>query len=109
MTDAKSELYELSRIGAIGTKNSGRGKFDKGDGLLLGDSGEPVFTCDVKEYGTSYALSESNLIKISSDAVKNHTQPLLQCVIGAEEPRQRFVVISERMFLELWELYKKEV
>lgn len=107
MPDSKSELYELSRIGAVPTKNSGRGKFDKGDGLLLGDSGEPVFTSDVKEYSKSYALSEQNLIKITTDARKNLTQPLIQLVIGEVEPRQRWIVITEKMFIELWEEYKK--
>lgn len=109
MPDDKSEKYELSRIGAAPTKNSGRGKFHKGDGILSGDSGESVFTVDVKEYNKSYALSLASLAKISTDAKQNQTQPMLQIVLGDEEPRVRWVAMTEAMFLELWEAYKKTV
>lgn len=106
MPDDKSEQYELSRIGAIPTKNSGRGAFSKGDGILEIDD-EPVFTVDVKEYEKSYPMSLANLAKVSTDARKNQTQPLLQLVIGKDEPRQRWIAITENMFIELWEVYKE--
>jgi len=109
MATDKTEKYELSRIGAQPVKNSGRGDHKKGDGVLFTDSGEAIYTCDVKEYSSSYALSISNISKISTDARINRTEPLLQVVLGKEEPRIRWVAITETMFLEMWELYKKEV
>lgn len=109
MATDKTERYELSRIGATPTKNSGRGAHHKGDGILTGDSGEDVYTVDVKEYANSYSLSRVNLAKISTDARKNKTQPLLQVTLGTEEPRVRWIAIPEDMFMEMWEEYKKTV
>ncbi|ASZ74920.1 Holliday junction resolvase [Rhodococcus phage Trina] len=107
MPDDKSEAYELSRLGAVPTKNSGRGAFNKGDGILYDSNDEKIFTVDVKEYTNSYALSIKNIAKVSTDAVKNGTEPLLHVVLGSEEPRLRWVAIPESMFLLLWEAYNK--
>lgn len=108
MADQKSELYELQRLEAIPVKNSGRGKFQKGDGIICSPSGEPVFTVDIKEANKSFTLSESVWAKVSTDAKKNQTVPLLKPVLGAEEPKQRLVIISEDMFLELFEAWSEK-
>lgn len=108
MPDDKSEAYELSRLGAVPTKNSGRGAFNKGDGILYDSSGEPVYTCDVKEYKIGYSLSLKNIAKVTTDAMKNGNSPLLHVVLGEEEPRVRWVAIEEAMFLDMWEEYKKK-
>lgn len=105
MPDDKTEAYELKRINATPTKNSGRGKFNKGDGILS-IKDEPIFTCDVKEYKKSFAVSEENWAKISLDAQKNgNTRPLFKLALGDTEPRTRVVVIDEDMFNMLIEAY----
>lgn len=104
MADDKSEKYELERIGATPTKNSGRGVHQKGDGIIS-VKGDPMFTVDVKEYGKSFAVSEKTWGKISADALKNSTKPLFKLVIGTEEPKTRVVVMSEEMFNLLMETY----
>ena len=110
MATDKTERYELSRLGASPVKNSGRGKIQKGDGILYGDSGEAMYTCDVKEYSNSYALSEKNLAKVTADARTNGlTYPMLHVVLGEDEPRTRWVAIPEVAFLEMWEVFKKTI
>lgn len=112
MADAKSELYELGRLGATPVRNSGRG-FWKGDGLLLfndDDADSKFFTVDVKEYRASFGLSKTVWTKIQTDAKFNKTNPMLKVVIGDEKDeksRVRMVVISEEVFLDMWESYKE--
>lgn len=109
MPSSKTEKTELLSIGATPTRNSGRGKTDKGDGILSTDAGQRVYTVDVKEYGKSYPFSYTNLLKIQTDAHTNKTQPLLHLVIGPEEPRLRWVAVTETMFMEMWEAYKEKL
>ena len=108
MPSDKTERYELSRLGATPVKNSGRGKTQKGDGILYkGD--EKFFTVDVKEYAKSYSLSEDNLAKITADARVNElSYPMLHVVLGKEEPRTRWVAIPESAFMILWERYLED-
>lgn len=94
-----SELSELKRIGAIPTKNSGRGKHEKGDGRL-----DDIFTVDVKEYEKSFGLSQQTWGKICTDAITNRNEPALKVVIGGTA---RMMVVSETMFLEMYSAYKK--
>lgn len=114
MATQKSELLELSRMGITPVHNSGRGSV-KGDGMLRADPDDKdsaVFTVDVKEYLKSYGLSKANWLKIQSDAKANgSTQPMLKVVLGEpDDPdRVRTVVISEKMFMEMWEVYKEHV
>lgn len=102
MADAKSELYELSRIGATPQKNSGRGKFAKGDGVL-----DP-FCVDVKESLKSFTLSRAVWAKITGDARQSGLlSPALKVVLGDEnEAKMRMMIIDESMFLEMYEAYK---
>src|SRR5687768_11581376 len=99
-----SEEYELSRIDAQPTKNSGRGKFQKGDGIISIND-EALLTVDVKEYGKGYRITPDNWAKLASDAQANRTDPCLFLVLGEEEPKTRVVAISEAMFNQLMEVY----
>lgn len=105
MADAKSELYELKRLEAVPTKNSGRGKFEKGDGIIYSPFGDPLITVDVKESNKSFGLSESVWVKTTTDAKKNNTEPSLAVVLGEAEPKTRLVVISEVLFKEMKEAW----
>lgn len=95
-----SEAGEAKRIGATLTKNSGRGQHNKGDCILDG-----VFTIDIKEYEKSFGLSQTVWAKICSDANANRTEPALKIVLGN---RARMMVISETMFLELYDAWKRQ-
>jgi hypothetical protein len=50
-------------------------------------------------------LSEAVWVKVTTDAKKNNTEPLLKPVIGEEEPKTRLVVMTEVMFLEMYEAW----
>lgn len=108
MADAQSEIYELKRVGAVPVKNSGRGKFDKGDGIIYSPNGDPLFTVDVKEAGKSFGLSESACLKLNSDAVKNNTYGMFKVVIGNEEPKMRMMVVSEAIFKEMYDAWQEK-
>lgn len=110
MADAKSELYEIERLGATPVRNSGRG-FHKGDAILRTDEDDPetgYFTVDVKEYATSFGVSINTWTKIQTDAKANQTEPMLKICLGDDEDtRIRVVAISEKVFLDMWEVYVK--
>lgn len=106
MATDKTEKYEISRVGAVPVKNSGRGQHHKGDGIIfLGD--EAFITTDVKEYGKGYRLTPENWGKIDMDARINRTDPMLQITLGEENPKLRLIVITEDMFMELLRVYKE--
>jgi hypothetical protein len=102
-----SELYELNRLGALPTKNSGRGRFDKADGIIYLGS-EPMLSVDVKEYAESYGVSVKSWAKITTDAKQNRSEPMLHLALGDSEPKTRVVCISEQMFLEFMECYREK-
>lgn len=105
MADAKSELYELNRLGAVPQKNSGRGKHDKGDGIL-----DDIWMVDVKEYAKSFGLSLGVWAKTCTDAFRaGSKEPLLKIVLGEENKRVRLVVISESMFQDMKAAYLREM
>lgn len=96
-----SELEELKRLGAVPQPNSGRGKSNKGDGIL-----DDRYIVDVKEYGKSFGLSKSAWAKICTDASMSGKEPMLLVVLGDEgAPRTRLIVISDEEFKELKEGY----
>ncbi len=97
-----SEESELKRIGATPQKNSGRGKFAKGDGILGN------FLVDVKEYNKVYQLSRSNWAKVQTDATQaGNLDPLLKVTLRDDDMIAsvpiRLIVISESAFIELQE------
>lgn len=104
MADKKSELNELRRINAEPTKNSGRGKLNKGDGVIGG-----LATVDVKEYKESFGLSKKMVAKLNLDSQTNGTRyGMFFVVLGEDEPRQRFACLPEAMYNELIEAYEEK-
>jgi hypothetical protein len=100
MATANSEKREIARFGGKPQKNSGRGKFNKGDAVL------GPFTVDVKEYKKSYSLSRENWAKICTDAAKNGNEPVLMLAIGDGAETVRIWAVGDQMFksmLEAWE------
>lgn len=100
MADSVTEKKEIKRFGGTPQKNSGRGKFNKGD-AVLGN-----FTVDVKEYSKSYSISRANWAKICTDAAKNGNEPALMLALGEGAATVRVWVIGDDMFKEMqsaWE------
>lgn len=92
-----SEAQELKRFGAVPQPNSGRGKNNKGDGILDGK-----WIVDVKEASKSFTLNKSVWAKVCTDASKSNKEPLLLAVFGEEgKPRTRLVIMSADEFEEL--------
>lgn len=91
-----SERGEISRLkGAKATKNSGRGKIEKGDSFW------GRFTVDVKEYKNSYSVSRDSWAKICSDSMVNKgTDPMLLVVLDGQT---RLAVIELAVLEELLE------
>lgn len=97
-----SEKAELKRMGAKATKNSGRGDYQKGDGLL------DIFTVDVKEYSKGYRVDKTTWAKICGDAYRNNrSEPLLALVIG-EDVKTRVAVVSMDVIEDYIRLRKAE-
>lgn len=95
-----SERGEIGRLkNARATKNSGRGRIQKGDAFY------DRFTVDVKEYKNSYSLSRDNWAKICTDAMKNRTDPMLLVVLDGQT---RLAVIELGVLEELLEAYNEQ-
>ena len=74
-----SEAAELKRFGARPQPNSGRGKHNKGDGIL-----DNKYIVDVKESGKTFGLSKKVWAKVCTDAAQSNMEPLLLVVLGEE-------------------------
>ena len=111
MATDKTEQYELSRVDAIPCHNSGRGKFQKADGIIHPDETSQdwpngFITVDVKESDTMFGVSLKAWAKLNTDGKANRTPYSMFFVsLGKEEPKERMAVISERHFKELMEVY----
>jgi len=83
-----SERGEVKRDGAKAQKNSGRGKYQKGDAQWHN------FVIDYKEYGTSYTINQSSWAKICTDTFKvsRDMHPALKLIIGKEKKTRLAVV-----------------
>lgn len=92
-----SEKSEARRDGARLQKNSGRGKYQKGD-AVLGD-----FLLDYKEYKKSFSISQDSWAKVCTDAIKMGKHPALKLIIGEGNQKVRVAVIEWTMFEELIE------
>lgn len=104
LADAKSELAEIKRLGAVPQKNSGRGKHDKGDAVL-----DDIWMVDVKEYKESFGLSKSVWAKTCTDAHRaGGKEPMLSVTLGEGTTRVRLVVISQEMFLDMKTAYLQD-
>jgi len=99
MPDAKTELYEIKRMGAVAQKNSGRGKHDKGDAIL-----DEKWMVDVKEYAKTFGISMEVWAKTCTDAFRaGGYEPMLKVVLGTGNNRVRLVVHTEDDFLAMKE------
>ena len=95
-----SEASEAKRTGAKLQKNSGRGKFSKGDATL------GPFVVDFKEYSKSFSITPIVWGKVTADAWSQKKHPALNLIIGKGEKTTRVWVIGEAMFqqmLDAWE------
>lgn len=90
-----SERSEAKRDGAKQHKNSGRGKYQKGDSTWNG------FVVDYKEYSKSISISEEIWAKICTDTFKvsRSAHPLLKLILG-EGPRKTRLAVIEWSLLE---------
>lgn len=104
MADKQSELRELKRFDATPQKNSGRGKHDKGDGIVDG-----TFMIDVKEYEKSFSITQDVWAKTCTDAYRaGGLEPMLGVVLGSGNNKVRLVVISKTMFEDMKAAYLRE-
>ena len=85
-----SEASEIKRDGAKAQKNSGRGKYQKGDAIL-----EP-FLVDYKEASKSFNLNKDVWSKICTDTFKvsRDLYPCLKIIIGEGNDKVRLAVIE---------------
>lgn len=90
-----AEEIEIKRDGARAQKNSGRGKYQKGDAVL------PPFLVDYKESARSFNLNKDVWSKICTDTfrVSRELHPCLKVIIGEGNEKVRLAVI-EWAFLE---------
>lgn len=87
MADKKTELIEVKRMGGKPQKNSGRGKFQKGDATVS------IFCVDIKEYTSSFSVSKKVWAKICTDAQRSgNYEPALKLILGQEHPVRLWVV-----------------
>lgn len=92
-----SEAAELKRLGAVPQPNSGRGKHNKGDGIL-----DDRWIVDVKEASKSFTLNTNVWGKVCTDAAQSNKEPLLLAVFGdMGKPRTRLIIMSADEFEEL--------
>ena len=85
-----SEKSEIKRDNAKAQKNSGRGKYQKGDAIL------GPFLLDYKEASKSFALNKDVWAKICTDTFKvsRDLHPCLKIIIGEGNDKVRLAVIE---------------
>lgn len=99
-----SERAEIKRDGARAQKNSGRGKFQKGDAIW------PPFLVDYKETAKSVSVNKDMWAKICTDTFKvnRDLHPVLKLIIGEDNEKVRLAVIEWSMLEELVKQYSNE-
>lgn len=92
-----SERSEAKRDGAKLQKNSGRGKYQKGDSTWNG------FVVDYKEYSKSISISQEIWAKICTDTFKvsRSAHPLLKLILGTGSKKTRLAVIEWSLLEDL--------
>jgi hypothetical protein len=85
-----SERAEIKRDGAKAQKNSGRGKYAKGD-AILGN-----FLVDYKEATESFDLNKKVWAKICTDTFKvsRELQPCLKVIMGKDNEKVRLGIVE---------------
>ena len=97
-----SERSEIKRDGAKAQKNSGRGKYQKGDAKWN------KFLVDYKESKVSFTLNKDVWAKICTDTFKvsREMHPALKLIIG-EESKVRLGIIEWTLLEELIEFWEE--
>lgn len=97
-----SERGEAKRDGAKQQKNSGRGKYQKGDAKWHN------FVVDYKETGSSVNLNKDMWAKICTDTFKvdRNMHPVLKIIMG-EESKVRLGVVEWAILEELVEFWEE--
>jgi hypothetical protein len=97
-----SERSEIKRDGAKAQKNSGRGKYQKGDAQWN------KFLVDYKESKVSFTLNKEVWAKICTDTFKvsREMHPALKLIIG-EESKVRLGIIEWTLLEELIEFWEE--
>lgn len=95
-----SERGEARRDGARLQKNSGRGKYSKGDARWK------FFLLDYKEYAKSFSVSIKEWAKVCSDAARTSRgdeqySPAIKVVLGGDDGKVRLGVVEWAMLEEL--------
>lgn len=99
-----SEANESKMDGAVLQKNSGRGKYRKGDAVI-----DDFLLVDYKEYKKSFGINKAVWAKVSTDAVLQGYEPSMKLVIGEEgEPKTRLWLIGDSLMKEFLE-YRRQV
>lgn len=99
-----SEKNEIKRDNAIGQKNSGRGKYQKGDAKWHN------FVVDYKESAKSVSINKEMWGKICTDSfrVDSRRNPALKLIIGEGSQKVRLAVIEWDILAELVECYERD-
>jgi hypothetical protein len=97
-----TERGEAKRDGAKTQKNSGRGKYQKGDAKWYN------FLVDYKETKSSFNINKSVWSKICTDTFKvdRNLHPVLKIIIG-EDSKTRLALIEWSLLEDLMERLKK--
>lgn len=96
-----TEKAEIARDGARAQKNSGRGKWQKGDARLH------PFVYDIKEYAKSFSVSRGVWSKTCTDAMRCGGEPALKLVLGEPGRQVRLWVVGDDMFKEMLEAWNE--
>ena len=92
-----SERSEAKRLGAKLHKNSGRGSIQKGDASWAN------FCVDFKEVSKSFTLNAEVWAKATTDAIKNHKDPMILVVLGEGTKKVRLAIIELDILEEMVE------
>lgn len=97
-----SERGEARRDGAKLQKNSGRGKYSKGDATWN------QFLIDYKEYAKSFSVTIKEWAKVCGDAARTSKGgkeyfPAIKVILGGDKGKVRLAVIEWSMLEELVE------
>lgn len=98
-----SELNEIKRDSAKAQKNSGRGKYQKGDATWH------QFVVDYKESAKSVSLNKNMWAKICTDTFKVDTNkhPALKLILGEGSAKVRLAIIEWEVLAEMVEQIDK--
>lgn len=94
-----SELNEIKRDNAKAQKNSGRGKYQKGDATWH------QFVVDYKESAKSVSLNKDMWAKICTDTfrVDTNKHPALKIILGEGSGKVRLAIIEWEVLAEMVE------